>query len=203
MGSLSHFDVRGLTERYGCTLFAETGTGTGEGLATALAAGVLDPCCSVEINERLWQQARTRFSGDQRAALLLGPSTEGIKDILHVFGKAKILWWLDAHFPGADYGLAAYDAEPRDAVRMPLREELELIKGRPGGGAGDVILIDDARLFLTVGGWGAGNLDGKYRTLVPPSLTGSYWIRDLFSDTHTLSIDYTDQGYIALLPRGV
>jgi hypothetical protein len=203
MGSLSHFDVAALAKKHGCTVFAETGTGTGDSLEHAWnAAGCrFDALVSVEINPVLWRAARVRFDGyAPKLSVLLGESVEGIKDILHVFGKQNILWWLDAHFPGADYGLAGYAAEARDEVRMPLKAELELIKGRKGGGAKDLIIIDDARLFQD-GPFRSGVLPDRYRSLVPAAMKGTKWIAKMWSATHDMEIDHAAEGYIVLRPK--
>jgi hypothetical protein len=202
MGSLSHFDVAALAKKYGCTVFAETGTGAGDSLEHAwnAAGDVFDALVSVEINPVLWRAARIRFDGyAPKLSVLLGESVEGIRDVLHVFGKQKILWWLDAHFPGADYGLAGYGDEKRDEVRMPLRAELELLAGR----AGDVVLIDDARLFSDYELWGAGKLEEKYKVLVPEKMRNKKWIFNMWNATHTFKTDPADHGYFMLTPREV
>ena len=205
MGSVSHFNVRDLTTRYGCTTFVETGTGAGDSLmhVYAVAGDIFGKMCSTEINQVLWKHANARFANCTGVHVLFGNSAYALAELLPVLAGERVLWWLDAHFPGADCGLAAYEDEKRDTVRMPLAEELRLIKGRPGGCERDVVLIDDARLFLDAENWGAGPLKDRYKALVPKAMGGVGWIRGMFSGTHTLTIDYADQGYISVLPKGV
>jgi hypothetical protein len=106
-----------------------------------------------------------------------------------------IFFWLDAHFPGADGGLLDYNAEADESVRCPLESELEVIsKGRPA--AGDVILIDDLRIYEN-GPFEHGDMAPDIRR--PPG-NGIDFIYRLFGDTHHIIKLYYDEGYVLLLP---
>ncbi len=62
----------------------------------------------------------------------------------------SILFWLDAHFPGADFQLAEYDAEIPELVRLPVTRELHSILCRPPASckkSASVIIIDDLQLI--------------------------------------------------------
>jgi hypothetical protein len=113
------------------------------------------------------------------------------------------LFWLDAHFPGADSGLAKYEDEPEIGRRLPLRDEIRLIRAiRPD--ALDVLLIDDARIFQP-------ELDGRADLYVSglrkdwPPLRGvdrtPDFIREAYGKTHGIVCDFSDQHYFVIVPR--
>jgi hypothetical protein len=106
------------------------------------------------------------------------------------------LFWLDAHYPGAGFGLANYDADIDESERLPLRRELLMIANYRNGR--DVILIDDLRIYES----------GKYEDgPLPPDApghpveNGADWIRDMFAETHKSITIERDQGYLLLVPR--
>ena len=110
-------------------------------------------------------------------------------------GLPPALFWLDAHYPGADVGLAGYADEADASLRLPLREELEQIARHRAGR--DVILIDDLRIYET-GDWD----DGPLPPDAPgnPTPGGADWMRALFAGTHRAVTVNRDQGYLMLLP---
>ena len=109
--------------------------------------------------------------------------------------EGNILFWLDAHFPGADHGLRDYNAELDEQVRCPLESELEVIS-RFRAGREDVFIIDDLRLYLR-GTYENGNLHEGIR---PPPQPGIDFIYRLFGDSHhIIKLNY-DEGYVLLLP---
>ena len=57
------------------------------------------------------------------------------------------LWWLDAHFPGADYGDAGYGAEEDIDKRLPMEKELKImVQNRDL--SNDIIFMDDLRIYV-------------------------------------------------------
>ena len=78
------------------------------------------------------------------------PEGQEIKDIFKKTPKDEnILFWADSHFPGYDLGLSAIDAEKDESIRLPLWNELLLIKeSRPQ--SKDVILMDDLMIFSEI-----------------------------------------------------
>ena len=55
------------------------------------------------------------------------------------------LYWLDAHFPGADAGLKSYSDSKDSSERVPILQELSAIFKYDNGNS--VILVDDLRCF--------------------------------------------------------
>jgi hypothetical protein len=105
------------------------------------------------------------------------------------------LVWLDAHFPGADFGLRDYQAVGiPEQIRQPLACELEILAGRPGC---DVILIDDLRL-IEAGDYEAGPAPEELAVAAP---RGADWIRRRFAATHEARVSLRDQGYLILIPK--
>ncbi|MBM3484459.1 MAG: class I SAM-dependent methyltransferase [Alphaproteobacteria bacterium] len=197
MGHLRHFDLDRLCRDYGCRHIVETGTGSGDGLAYA-AARPFATLHSIEIHADIAAAARRRFDADGRIRIHLGNSTEQLPKILAELPTDEpILFWLDAHFPGADLGFAAYDAEPDVDIRLPLERELEIIaRFRPG--ASDVFLIDDLRIYEE-GPFENGNIPDWAQTL-PPTLRHLQFVERLFAATHSSRRDYADEGYLLLVP---
>lgn len=202
MGTLQRFDLTALRLAYGVRHFVETGTGKGDGLRFALRHD-FDSFNSCELDTRLTAQAYESVGDDPRwgsALRLFNVASDlFLRTVLADIPVSEpILFWLDAHFPGADYGHQGYGAEPDVAVRLPLRAELETIaRMRPGGR--DVLLIDDLRLFQD-GPYRNGNLPADVRAAVPPATRSTDFIHELLHDTHQVRMLYEDEGYAVLVP---
>jgi hypothetical protein len=132
-------------EKYGCQVFFETGTGIGTGLLHAMKYD-FKILYSTEINKDLFKQ-NIPLLADDRVRLLNVESVVGLHLALALHTEDEpILFWLDAHFPGADFGLGKYDDPMDESIRLPLESELQTIKGiRPN--AKDVFIIDDLQLY--------------------------------------------------------
>lgn len=99
----------------------------------------------------------------------------------------RVLFFLDAHFPGADYRGAKYDVAAPNAV--PLQEELNLIvKYREG--CSDYIVCDDARIY-SIGPFAHGNTPW----LQVPG--GHQFVVEMFGKER-VSINYDEEGYILI-----
>ena len=199
MGSLAHFNLAGIRVLHGLKSFVETGTAQGEGVEQARLAG-FNPIHSIEVVPEIVMAARARFRGQDQIEIWEGSSTYCLPMILNDLPPEPCLFWLDAHFPGAHHG-ADYNAEADVAVRLPLDEEINLIrKARPD--ARDVLLIDDARIYLP-GPYSGGDLPEDWPPIQnigrgPHRLD---FIRDLYGDTHGMIVDYANQGTVMVFPR--
>jgi hypothetical protein len=89
-------------------------------------------------------------------------------------------------------------AEEDIKKRLPLEDELALIR-QSREGIGDVILIDDARLYQS-GPYSKGDLPTDWPPLQGIQREGIGFIRKAFPD-HGVVIDYADQGYVMCVPR--
>jgi len=198
MGNIARFDVVGIAHEYDIHTFVETGTGKGESLSFAL--GCFDDLLSCEVHIVLATRAMTRFDDEAKIRVFKQDSLSFLTDVCRILPRRQpVMFWLDAHFPGADYGLARFDAEPDAYLRLPLQYELDVIRRKRGNR--DVILIDDARIWLD-GPFQHGNLPTELRPLCPKERNIDF-IHELFSGTHTIDVLYDHEGYIQVMPREV
>lgn len=198
MGILQFFDIPAVIQSHDLRHFVETGTGCGEGLEYA-SRFPFSTLWSCEIERALMEAAKPQFA-DDRVTLFLGPSSKMLEWLPRLPVDERILFWLDAHFPGADYGLHKFD-DFEDAIRLPLQQELALIKQyRPANE--DVILIDDARIWLD-DAFEMPMVVPEVRTLCCPAARNIEFIADLFAATHRIDVLLNHQGYIVLSPYAV
>lgn len=178
MGSLRDFKLDG----YDCNIYVETGTGRCTSLARAV--GLFDKCFTVDLDTEMVEQARARFS---QVNVVHGLSTEALEQWLKndLADSDRVFFFLDAHFPGADYHGVKHDVTAPNAV--PLEEELRLIKQyRPN--CQDFIVCDDARIYTT-GHFEHGNTEWL-------QVPGGYsFIYEIFPDAQ-ISLAYQEEGYI-------
>ena len=196
MGTLRHFDIAHL-RRYHCLVnYVETGAGDGAGCQYAILSGYKHAYLC-EIEPKLCTVLRARYE-DMPVKVYEGHSGEQLEKALQDMSKDPSLFWLDAHFPGAEYGLQKYGAEKNAEVRLPLQVEVELIS-KYRAGIPDVVLIDDARIYQP-GPYGLGEIPPDWKPLegVERSLD---FVRDSFSKTHGIVTDYADTGYVMVCPR--
>lgn len=184
MGTLRSFDL----SQYGCNVYVETGTGRCESLGKA--AQTFDRCYSVDLDLDLVKIARQQYPN---LNIECGLSTDVLEQWLksgELLDSDCVLFYLDAHFPGADFRGERHDVSAPNAV--PLQRELELIRQyRPN--ARDYIICDDARIYM-LGPFELGNVEWLQ---VPGGLNFVY---QLF-DSDRVSIDYTETGYILIDQR--
>ena len=199
MGSLVRFDLGKLARDFGCTVFVETGTGTGGGVLHAAQRAPFERLYTIELHEEVAKTARVALSVEPRIILLEGNSEDCLRKLLSELpADQPVLFWLDAHFPGADFGYASYDSERDEAKRLPLERELQVIQElRPDGR--DVILVDDLRIYED-GPYKSGNIPETAQTLVPDRRHIRF-VSELFDRTHYVHRLYHEEGYIVLLPR--
>jgi len=195
MGELFFFRLAELIRAFNADTFFETGTGFGFGVQVARTVP-FKLIFSVEIMAAEVERLRPAFSSDPRVHLLAGRSIDLMPQVLPQI-PGNIIFWLDAHFPGAHHHVQGYDAEKDLDTRLPLEKELALIKQlRPG--KRDVILIDDLRIYeqdkfewgnlSDVGQGGLGKFDCKF-------------LYSTFQDTHEARRYLNHSGYLALLPK--
>jgi hypothetical protein len=173
----------------------ETGTGSGISLRYA-REHPFDAIYSIEIIPEQMEKLRPQFADDPRIHLILGESTTVLRDLLPTL-NANTIFWLDAHMPGADLGMARYNQNWNVTVAFPLQRELEMIRDMRTGFR-DVILIDDLRIYER------DNFEkGNAAEVVPGSQwpTDSRFLYTTFEKTHESHRFLKDEGYLALLPK--
>jgi hypothetical protein len=195
MGDLRRFRLDEFLSTYHLQTFVETGTARGDSLAYAAEREEFSQLLSCEIEPLLAAGACCRFNDDARVQIMRMESGLFMQMVARA-DLAPCFFWLDAHYPGAGFGLKDYDAAMPETVRLPLGRELEQIRRHRHGQ--DIILIDDLRIYET------GDFeDGTLPTDAPghPTENGADWIRAMFSETHEARTILRDQGYLLLLPR--
>ena len=202
MGTLTQIDVQFYIDKYNLFNYVETGTG----MATSLSYALLFPfenLYSIDIDKEFVELARTNFS-DDNLKICSCKSVEVLPDILEILSN-NTLFFLDAHFPGADYGKISYEESIRTHQKdaFPLEEEIRLIVENRDI-TEDVFIIDD--LVLYEGGDYDTIQEGiiwKYEWLQKELglETDSSFIYDIFGKTHDFTKDLRSQGYLIITPK--
>ncbi len=197
MGELFFFQLGKIMEVYQCDTFFETGTGFGFGVQIARMFPFKN-ILSVEILLSEVERLKPAFASDRRVQLFAGKSSDVMSQVLPQV-PGNIIFWLDAHFPGAHHHYVNYDAEKDIDTRLPLERELSLIKQlRPG--KRDVILIDDLRIYERDNfEWGNMSDHG----LGELAKLDSRFLYTTFEQTHVPQRFLNHSGYLALLPKPV
>lgn len=138
MGQLRDFDLN----EYNCNVYVETGTGKCITLNKAHNTK-FDRYYTVDIDLEVVNYAKKLFPTTKVEQDL---STNALCKWLKndISEDDRVLFFLDAHFPGADYHGAGYDVNKENAI--PLEQELELIKYNCKSKK-YVIICDDARIY--------------------------------------------------------
>ena len=163
MGQLNEaIQVKNVLDFYNIDNFVETGTGAAEVVRSISNIKSDLNIHTIEIIEEIFNKNKISHSYLTNVNWHLGQSSEVMPEILPQL-EGNTLFWLDAHFPGADFGLASYGDEEDLDKRLPLRSELEIIvKGRDV--SNDVFVIDDLRVYedgpFETGNWAERNLYG-------------------------------------------
>ena len=194
MGQLNEaIQVKNVLDFYNIDNFVETGTGAAEVVRSISNIKSDLNIHTIEIIEEIFNKNKISHSYLTNVNWHLGQSSEVMPEIPPQL-EGNTLFWLDAHFRGADFGLASYGDEEDLDKRLPLRSELEIIvEGRDV--SNDVFVIDDLRVYedgpFETGNWAERNLYGG---------DGIAFIEDLFEDTHFVVRSYNKQGFVILLP---
>lgn len=191
MGELFLHDLQKYIDKHGCNVFMETGTGVGTGLDHATKYP-FERLYSVEINETLFDRAQEKYLRNEKVHLMCGESSRAVGMALSKEQGNTFLFWLDAHFPGADFQLGKYDDDIPDNVKMPLYDELVEISTEK---TKHVIIIDDLQLYED------GPYELKYPAFIDKYKRKPDFIYSLFEKTHTFTKDYRHQGFLILEPK--
>lgn len=199
MGTIRSFDLAALSNQFGLRHFIETGTGMGDAIEYAATHLMFRSIQSCELILKLALAAREKFKRDDRIAIANLPSAVFLDTVCRVIPVTDpALFWLDAHFPGADYGLNGYDFERDPARRLPLASELKIIAATRQA-ARDVIIADDARIWLD-GPFQSQNLPPALRPLCPANRNIDF-IHEIMGGTHDIHVEYGHEGYIVMTPK--
>lgn len=206
MGLLREHKLTDYIDRYNLKYYFETGTGKAECLEYALRYP-FEEYWTVDIDEDLIEESFNKFRNmSKNINLLIGKSTEIIDEYVPQIPKeSPTLFYLDAHFPGADFQKCTYEESIREHKKdaFPLEEEVDVILEKRDVSK-DVFIIDDLVLYeegdfecLKVGcvweyGWLQEELDLK---------TDSKFLYEKFEKTHDFKKDLRSQGYLIITPK--
>ena len=118
----------------GATTFVETGTFQGN--TTRWAAEMFESVHTIELSKVLYETYHEDLENTPGVIPHFGDSAKVMPEIVHSLGGEAALFWLDGHWSG---GVTAGEEQ-----ECPVMEELLCLRDRNQ----DLILIDDARLFL-------------------------------------------------------
>jgi hypothetical protein len=204
MGAIRNLNLKTWIDKHNPSVFVETGAGYGTGIFTILPYYNFGAILSVEIDREQTDLLNKFFRFDTRVKVFNMLSRDFLNSIIpQISSDTPIFFFLDSHFPQADFGLKEFDDEKDENIRMPLWEEVNIIKRlRPI--SKDLILIDDISLFDD------SNFkyddDHKLKSIAHkllPKLHRNYLhkIINLFDDTHNSEVMKNEQGYLILTPK--
>ncbi len=193
MGWVHHFNLAELVRNYKLDVFVETGIGNGDGVIEA-QKHPFKRILSIEIMPLQVERMREKFKSDPRIEVIQGDTLTELPKILSSV-EGNIMFWLDAHFPGADIGMGRHDDESiDDKTRLPLEEELFMIKnGRKGK---DVVLFDDLMIYRNQG-------RDAWRSDIKPrhAFSSDKFYEEILAETHDCFCEDSDTGYCRLTPK--
>jgi len=194
MGQLNEaIQIKNVLDFYDIKNFVETGTGQAEVVQTVVEADETLNIHTIEVIPEIYDKNKINFSYLKDVNWHLGTSFDILPEILPDL-KGTTLFWMDAHFPGADFGLSSYGDEKDDDKRLPLKKELETIVANRDV-TNDVFVIDDLRIYED-GPFGDGNWEDREKY----GGDGIEFIEELFDETHYVVKSYNAQGSILLFP---
>lgn len=200
MGQITYFDLNAIINNFKCSTYVETGTGIGVSLEYALNFP-FKKYFTVDIDKNLLESVKNKLNND-KITYVNGLSTESLKLILpQLNDEQSILFFLDAHLPGADFHKITYEESMKTYKEhsLPLEEELNIIleyrKDKK-----DVIVIDDLQLYE--------NSNYQHKTWFLENLQeelglrkSSTFVYDKFNTTHNIDKFFAHQGYLLLTPK--
>lgn len=215
MGTIADFDLKNIRKNTGISTFIETGTLYGHGVLEAHKAGFYD-IHSIEIEPTLAKKAKQKFATYPYITIYEGNSFNVLEEILPTINRDAV-FWLDAHFPGADAHLVKYEEclKMEQDINLPLEREIELISKRIGK-YNDIIVSDDLWIYedikiynpewpALIKGVGFNDHCKIYNINMTREelLKGRdlSFLYDKFKDTHDFQKVFKHQGYLVTKPK--
>ena len=195
MGQINHpMKLKETLESFGIKNFVETGTGDGSSMNKVIDTEVLDKQYGIELDTELFSNLMKQYDGNENVIIFNGYSEDCMDAVLEELSEEPTLFWLDAHFPGADYGPAGYGDEEDLNKRLPMEAELKIMKEKRDLSK-DVIFMDDLRIYVDRD-FEAGNWPERSKF----GANGYDFVEELIGDTHILVEHLADQGYLLAFP---
>ncbi len=126
--------VSELAQLSGAKTFVETGTF--QGATTRWATEVFDQIHTIELSSTLYEKYHVELERLPGVHTHQGDSSIVLRDVVSQLDEQPTLYWLDGHWSGGETA--------GESAECPIMQELDSIQQREQ----DLILIDDARLFL-------------------------------------------------------
>lgn len=186
---------------FGIKTVVETGTGIGETLSRVVARTGDDvEIYTIELMDELWGPMDELYADNDRVHPIKGYSHEQLAEVLKIMSYDPALFWHDAHFPGADFGIggATYASEPDPVKRIPLEAEMEAITASGRDITRDVFIIDDLRIYCDRQFSG-----GRWEQRAAAGGSGYKFVVDALSETHTIYESMVEQGMLLCFPKEV
>lgn len=205
MGDLATFNLYDYIIKHNTYTYFETGTGIGDTLAQAMTYP-FDKFYTVDIDDEILGRAKDRIGTHDHVTYINAKSTDALKEFVpQLPADEPVLWFLDAHFPGADYEKISYEESLKQYMwdAFPLEEEINIIKSMRDT-SNDVFIIDDFILYET----------GDYDTIRQGVVWRYGWLQDelglqtnsdflynAFSESHNFVKTLKQQGHLIITPK--
>ena len=197
MGQLHNFELDIFIKDFGCSIYIETGTGRGTCLSHALKYD-LEKNYSIDLDEDLIRDAQKVFK-DYNVEFINDFSLKALDKLIPTLPKdKKIFFWLDAHYPEADFreltleqSVEKYDTDEC----FPLLKEIRTIKEHRDISK-DCFILDDWRVYDRKLEYAGGGLPEK---MICPQ--HKELILSEFRGTHNCKALFSNQGYLIALPK--
>lgn len=194
MGRISHpVNLEKLIKVLNLKNFVESGTGDCSSMKIAADLNLFENLYGIDLDEDLYNRAVSMFKSSVK--MYNGYSKDEMLKIVGELSDRPTLFWLDAHFPGADYKGVKYNAEKDDSKRIPLESELKIISENRDI-TNDVFIIDDLRIYADLPG-------GSWEFRSTAGAENHDFIETLIGKTHLLVEHHQDQGYMLGFPLSV
>lgn len=208
MGCLRRHDLNDYIDNYKLKYYFETGTGKAESLEHATKYP-FKKCYTVDIDEDLVKYSYNKLKDTSTCNIqfLVGKSTDILNEyVSKIPKKSPTLFFLDAHFPGADFHKCTYEESIRKHMEdaFPLEQEINIVL-KERDVSKDVFIIDDLILYQK---------DAKVDCLNEGIVWEYDWLQEelnletsakflyeKFEKTHDFKTDLRDQGYLIITPK--
>jgi|TARA_A100001391_G_C5013300_1_gene263803 hypothetical protein len=201
MGELSIFEFQEPIEKFKCQIYVETGTGVGVCLSHMLQYG-FDRYYSIDLDEELILKAKEKFK-NKNVEFYNDFSHKALAKLVPTLPTDKaVFFFLDAHFPDADFGKITYEESIKTYKEdaFPLLNEIKTIKEHRDISK-DCFIIDDWSLYDTdqtyeYGDWKHKNLQDSLGLKACSSD-----ILENFEETHNFQLSLRHQGFLSVTPK--
>jgi len=206
MGQIHRYNIQEIIDTYNTVVYIETGTGEGISLNHVLK-NQFKHFYSIDLDNDLIEIAKNKFKNISNLTFINNFSTKALLELIPRIEKNdNILFFLDAHFPGADFHKTTYENSIRTFKNeaFPLEQEIKNIISLRDT-KNDVFIIDDFILYEPNHNYETikQGVIYKYKWLQDELNieTNSKVIYDIFQETHDFQISLKDQGYLLITPK--